>query len=73
MRRIAEMEELSKKILKLRWQAKKDGETEIQMYWTGVFNALLWVRDKKGEDSLIWGHNDGFRENLYSEFKRWNK
>ena len=73
MRRIAEMDELIRKILKVRVQAQKDGETEIQMYCPGVFQTLLWVKDKKGEDSLVWGHNDGTRENFYRDFKKYNK
>ena len=26
-------------------------------YWEGVLDALKWVRDKKGEETIIYGHN----------------
>ena len=57
MRRIAEMEEVLIKILKLHKQARQDEKWENVYYWEGVIDTLRWVRDKKGEESYLFGHN----------------
>ena len=57
MRRIAEMEEVSTKIKKLYKQATKEENWRDADYWEGVLDALKWVRDKKGEETIIYGHN----------------
>ena len=57
MRRIAEMEKVSVKINKLFKQATKEENWRDADYWEGVLDALRWVRDKKGEETIIYGHN----------------
>ena len=53
MRRIAEMEDVSIKIKKLYKQATKEENWRDADYWEGVLDALKWVRDKKGEETII--------------------
>jgi hypothetical protein len=62
MRRIAEMEEVYAKIIRLRRKARNDNRIDDVEYWNGVIDTLNWVRDKKGEETLLYGHNFGYFE-----------
>ena len=53
MRRIAEMEEMEKVLVKRIKEAKAAGDKELEQYYWGARVALGWVRDKAGQNTVL--------------------
>ena len=50
MRRIAEMEDMKREVIKARRNTRVE---EDRMYYLGIIVALDWVRNKRGEQTQI--------------------
>ena len=50
MRRIAEIEATTERLTEKRNKAKS---IEDKMYYNGILNALEWVRDKGGKETIL--------------------